>query len=132
MYENKGHTLCKAERLHGKRAISELFVSGKSVFLPPFKAVWTTAEPCVDYPPCAFAVSVPKRIFKRAVQRNLLKRRTREAFRLNKQLLNTVADNGRHIRLMLIYTAEKALPYTQIETAVQKILHHIACHVTTD
>ncbi|MDR1666270.1 MAG: ribonuclease P protein component [Bacteroidales bacterium] len=130
MHENKGHTLCKAERLHGKRAMSELFVSGKSVFRPPFKAIWTTAA--LSACPAAVAVAVPKRLFKHAVQRNLLKRRTREAFRLNKQLLDPAANNGRHIRLMLIYTAEDTLPYAQIATAVQKILRYIACHVTTD
>lgn len=75
-------------------------------------------------------MAVPKRRFKRAVQRNLIKRRTREAFRLNKQLLNA-ANEDLHIRLMLIYTADKAAPYAQIATAVQKILHHIARHAAT-
>ena len=119
------HSLCKEERLCGKRAITELFASGKTCFQAPYKLVWTAvAEP---YPyPSRFAVTVPKRLFKHAVARNLLKRRTREAFRLNKNLLNTAVKEGQHIRLMLIYTSGKILPYSDLDTAMKKILPHIA------
>ncbi|MDR3093245.1 MAG: ribonuclease P protein component [Bacteroidales bacterium] len=123
---NDSHTLCKEERLCGKIAITELFASGKTYFQVPYKLVWTAvAEP---YPyPSRFAVTVPKRLFKHAVHRNLLKRRTREAFRLNKQFLNTAVKEHQHIRLMLIYTSAKILPYRDLDAAMKKILQHIAC-----
>ncbi|MDR2848068.1 MAG: ribonuclease P protein component [Bacteroidales bacterium] len=119
------YTLCKEEHLCGKRAITELFASGKSYFQAPYKLVWiVVAEP---YPyPSRFAVAVPKRLFKHAVDRNLLKRRTREAFRLNKQLLAAAVKEGQHIRLMLIYTSGKLLPYGDLDAAMKKILQHIA------
>ena len=66
------------------------------------------------------AVSVPKRLFKRAVKRNLLKRRLRESFRLQKQLLPAGVD------LMLIYGSPEILPFSDIFDAVGKILLNIA------
>ncbi|GHT79167.1 hypothetical protein FACS189464_3760 [Bacteroidia bacterium] len=125
------HTLCKEERLCGKLAITALFASGKTCFQTPYKVVWTAvAEPSYPYP-SRFAVTVPKRLFKHAVDRNLLKRRTREAFRLNKSLLNTAVKEGQHIRLMLIYTSAKILPYSELDAAMKKILPHIARQYAT-
>ncbi|MDR0815146.1 MAG: ribonuclease P protein component [Bacteroidales bacterium] len=126
------HTLCKEERLCGKRSITELFASGKSYFQAPYKLVWTAVNDPYPYP-SRFAVTVPKRLFKHAVNRNLLKRRTREAFRLNKPLLNTAVKEGQYIRLMLIYTSDKILPYSELDAAVKKILQHIARrHASSD
>jgi ribonuclease P protein component len=125
MTESDGYTLCKDERLYGKRAIDDLFSSGKSVFHAPYKVVWTVIPESYAHP-SRFAVTVPKRLFKRAVQRNLLKRRTRETFRLNKQLLNAALKAEQHIRLMVIYTSGKILPYGDLDVAMKKILQHIA------
>ena len=119
------YTLCKKERLYGKRAISGLFDTGHSFFQSPYKVFWIKVpvpEPC----PSRFAVSVPKRRFKRAVDRNLIKRRTREVFRTNKQLLNEVVSEGDQIRLMVVYAADRLLPVTELKPAMEKILQRIA------
>jgi len=117
-------TLCKEERLCGERIISDLFDHGHSFFRSPYKIFWKKYSETGLYP-ARFAVSVPKRRFKRAVKRNLIKRRTREAFRANKQLLNAAAEGGQ-IRLMVIYVSDQLLPYANLEEAMKKILHRIA------
>ena len=82
-------------------------------------------------------ISVPKRNHKRAVVRNLLKRRTREAYRLNKAPLLAAFDatsdmrgankeNGRELHLGLIYASKKAEEYPVIEEAVRKIISKLA------
>ncbi|MDR1865211.1 MAG: ribonuclease P protein component [Bacteroidales bacterium] len=124
MSATKANTLCKKERLCGKRMIAELFVSGKSFFHPPFRVIWmkTTGGDA----PVRFAVSVPKRRFKRAVHRNLIKRRTREAFRLNKQLLHNFVEEGQQILLMLVYTSDEISLFNELNGSMKKILQHIA------
>jgi ribonuclease P protein component len=118
-------TLCKEERLCGEQVISNLFDHGHSFFLPPYKVFWIKI-PEVNSFPSRFAISVPKRRFKRAVKRNLLKRRTREAFRINKQILNEVVADGGQIHLMVIYSSDQLLSYAELEKSMKKILQRIA------
>ncbi|MDR1673000.1 MAG: ribonuclease P protein component [Bacteroidales bacterium] len=120
----QSHTLCKDERLHGKRAIDELFGSGNRLFVYPYKALWVEVATTAVFP-CSFAVSIPKRRFKHAVDRNLLKRRTREAFRVNKHILNDMKQ-GQQIRLMLVYVSDRLLPFGEMESSIQQILQHLA------
>jgi len=117
-------TLCKEERLCGRRVIANLFEHGHSFFLPPYKVFWIHVPESTSFP-SRFAIAVPKRRFKRAVKRNLIKRRTREAFRTNKQILNDAVTNGGQIHLMLIYTSDRLLPYVDLEDSIKKILYHI-------
>ena len=120
-----GNTLCREERLRGKRAISNLFDNGHTFFQTPYKVFWIKISETASYPG-SFAVSVPRRRFKRAVKRNLIKRRTREVFRTNKQILNEAIANGGQIHLIVIYSSDILLPYTEMEEALKKILQRIA------
>ena len=123
------NTLGKEERLRGERVISNLFEHGHSFFSSPYKVFWTKIpETCAFQ--CRFAVSVPKRRFKRAVKRNLIKRRTREVFRTNKQILNATVDGGQ-IHLIVIYTSDSVLPYACLEESMKKILQRIAGETRT-
>ncbi len=108
--------LSRAERLRGRRAIDTLFDSGKSGFAYPFRYVYLP----LDQPdtPTAVLFAVPKKNHKRAHVRNLLKRRTREAYRLNK------SATGLHIAL--IYSAKEVEAFNTIQDAVRKILATIA------
>ena len=70
--------------------------------------------------------SVPKRNIKRAVGRNLLKRRSREAYRLAKLELNRLAaERGLHIDIALIYSTKEILDYSILSNAVKNILAKI-------
>ena len=77
--------------------------------------------------PCQFAVSVPRRTFPKAVNRNPLRRRIREAYRLHKHLLyeQLTMSESTHLALLFIYTAKTPLPYKDIEGAIQKIIERL-------
>lgn len=88
MADTRGHTLPKAERLSSRKTIERMFGGGsKSVSAFPMRAVFTPSEGNVS----DIMVSVSKRLFKRAVKRNRVKRQIREAYRLNKHILDAAA-----------------------------------------
>jgi len=118
------NSLCKEERLRGERVISNLFECGHTFFLFPYKVFWTKIPETCSFP-IRFAVSVPKRRIKRAVKRNLMKRRTREVFRTNKQMLS-VAVTDEQIQLMVIYVSDQLLPFVELDISMKKILQRIA------
>jgi len=88
----------------------------------PFRLVWIpVSEPLPK--PAQLAISVQKRLFKKAVQRNLLKRRIREAFRKNKSELYQYLESSKmNIVFMLIYTGSSILDYKEIEKKIIVVL----------
>lgn len=122
----KGITFKKNERLTNKKAFEQLFNSGKSFTVQPFRLVWI--EDKITGPvPVKLGISVPKRSFQKAVDRNTLKRRIREAYRKNKHLLYGVLENkGLTIALMVIYVAKDKLPYEEIEKKMVVSLQRMA------
>ena len=116
-------SLKKEERLKSRKVIERLFSQGQSFGQYPLRLVWTTIEPRLSEYPVQVAVTVPKKKFPKAVQRNRLKRQMREAFRLKKHLLQkALQDEAQQIAFMLIYTGKEALPYEDIEASIQKII----------
>lgn len=108
----------KEERLTSKKQFEKLFAGGDSFLVYPLKIVFIEIEVSGNYPvKAAFAVS--KKNFKKAVDRNTLKRKMREAYRINKHLLYADLQN-KHIALAFIYIAKDELPYNQIANAVEK------------
>ncbi|MDR2448916.1 MAG: ribonuclease P protein component [Prevotellaceae bacterium] len=114
----------KKERLCSKKQIEMLFTQGNVVFVFPFKIHYrisgATAAP--QAAPCRVMITAPKRHFKKAVHRNVLKRRTREAFRLHKQALTTtLTAQGKSLQLILHYVSETILPYELLAGAIKNI-----------
>ena len=93
----------KTERLSSKRLIDQLFdrknEQVQSMFVYPFRVVWILGEKKEENEFPQILISVSKRPFKRAVDRNLLKRRIREAYRLNKELLISRVPESREENL---------------------------------
>lgn len=121
--EKTRFTFHKNERLCSKKVIEKLFAEGKSLFVHPLKAVFIETSLNTGFPvQVAFAVS--KKSFKRAVMRNLLKRRMREVYRLNK---NQFYDelSGKQIALFLIFTSKIEEPYPAIESATKKVIKRV-------
>ena len=117
-------TLSKQERLKSKKLIEKLFISGKSTFAHPIKLMYLELTDLDT--PLKMSVTVPKRHFKSAFDRNLLKRRMREAYRQNKvDLENKLISEKRNIALMLIFVAKEQDSYNSIETAVKKLLRRL-------
>ncbi|MEG1612209.1 MAG: ribonuclease P protein component [Alistipes sp.] len=117
------NTLPHAERLRTLGAIRRMFDNGQSGFIYPFRYVWYAETDEVGSVEVLF--SVPKKFHKRANKRNLLRRRTKEAYRLRKQQLYNAAGST-NIDLGLIYSTKEVLPYKTIENALRKILEQIA------
>ena len=113
------HTLSKSERLKSRKAIGELFAKGKSVRHQPLVLIYAPME-LPEAVPTQIAVSVSKRRFKHAVDRNRVKRQIREAYRLNKELFNITSD--KQYALAFVYIHHIKIPYAQINTAMQRCL----------
>lgn len=115
-------SLPRSERLRSLGAVRRLFECGESGFVFPFRYVWyaeSDTEPSVEV-----LFTVPKKFHKRANRRNLLRRRTKEAYRLQKQIVRNGATVN--LDLALIYSSKEVLPYKVIANAVRKILEHVA------
>ena len=116
----KAFALPKSERISGRQALLDLLEKGKggTAGCLRFKA----APSCVDGDSAVsrIMVSVPKKQFKRAVKRNLLKRRMREAYRLRKSMLQFPVD------ILFVYIGREVLPYETIYNDMSEALERIA------
>jgi ribonuclease P protein component len=114
----KQFTLNKEERLKSRKLMDELFVSGQTLTVFPFRLVWLEVPLLADYP-AQMAVSVSKRNFKHAVDRNRLKRLMREAYRKNKFTVYDMAQSlSKQYAIMLIYTGRKMVDYAEVESKI--------------
>lgn len=119
---NEGHSyrFPKKEKLVGKKNIEELFKHGSSFYLYPLLLKYRE-EPCDDLSCHRALFTVSKKHFKKAVDRNLIKRRMREAFRLNKQQLYQ-SDNSTYYQIAFVYLDKTILPYGKIEEKLKVLL----------
>ncbi len=125
---NKDYTLPKSERLKSLTAVRRLFKDGASGFVYPFRYMTITEDSTT--PSIEALFSVPKRYHKRANKRNTLRRRTKEAYRLNKETLHEVASSsGKSLDIAFVYSTKDILPYKTIEHAVRRILAEVVGHM---
>jgi ribonuclease P protein component len=116
----------KNERLCSKKSIEAIFSHGISAFSYPLKAVYIIEPAELLHPSSQSLFVVPKKKFKRAVDRNAIRRRTRECFRLNKHLLlDWCLANQCQIKIAFIYIASNQYEFSVIEKAVIKIYSEI-------
>jgi ribonuclease P protein component len=113
------YSLKKHEILRSKKKIKELFENGSSFFLYPYK-VFILPEPTEENTKVLFSVS--KKYFKKAVDRNLIRRRMREAYRLNKILLKDLQNRPFSLSIALVYISRFKLPYSDIENKLKQVL----------
>lgn len=109
--------LPKSERLCGKKAMETLFGQGRGLGSGCIRCRYLFRE---GDQPSRIVVSVPKRLFKRAVKRNLLKRRLREAYRRQKGLLPVGVD------MLFTYNVPEVLPYETIYADMGNLLSALA------
>ena len=122
MTEKTANTLPKAERLCGKKGIESLLAKGKHGSCGAIRYIFSEGnnEGCHR-----ILVSVPKKLFKRAVKRNLLKRRIRESWRkLKHQMYCSGSD------ILFIYSSKEILTYQEIYALIESIISKINSRCT--
>lgn len=137
--------LYKKEKLTGDIAIGSLFGPASdaadvhTLLAYPLRAVWRVNERRHSDAPVRFLVSVPKRRVRHAVDRVLLRRRVREAFRQRRPYPDPVSNlsaaqtpvavpNDRRIDMVLMYVANDIQPYNRIDRAMCRIFKHLVEH----
>ena len=118
METSQTNTLPKEERMCGKTGISQLLAKGRHGNVPNMRYL-CLKENGKEYN--RIMVSVPKKLFKRAVKRNLLKRRIRESYRKQKHDLHLKSG----VDLLLMYSTKEILSYEEIYKAVGQIIRKI-------
>ncbi len=111
MSQDKIHTYPKSEKLKSKTTIDLMFREGKSVSKYPLRLVYAKST-FGENPEFKMGVSVSKKYFKKAVDRNYFKRVLRETYRLNKQLLRENLQEP--YSFMLLYQTKDRLSYEEI------------------
>lgn len=113
----------KSDRLSGRKAVDGLFAQGDGGFVYPLRYVFLCDGEATGV---RSLMSVPKKLHKRAVRRNLLKRRMREALRTRCGALRTLAaGRGTGVNIALIYVTKDVVEFEKIGDAVSKIVAQI-------
>jgi len=127
------HRFSKEERLCSKRLIDSLFHNGSSFIMYPYRVVFLVIDerPHKAETPAQVIISVPKRRYKHAVDRNLLKRRMRECYRLQKsKLYPFLQEHSLHLLIAFQYVGKEKLLssylYERMDGVLTKIIDELA------
>lgn len=126
MTENTKYTYPKQEKLKSHTVIDSLFTQGKTVSKYPLRIVYVPTENKEGLP-LKVGVSVSKRYFKKAVDRNFYKRLLREAYRLNKSILLDQIQEP--YAIMIFYQTKDRLNYEQVNEKMIKLMQKFVAQV---
>ena len=118
--ESTGNSLSREERLRGKNDVSRLIGQGRRGSCSCLHYCWLCPNGAETD---RIVVSVPKKLFKRAVRRNLLKRRIREAYRTQKSLLGPAEG---HRDILFLYKSPEVLPFETVRAAMAEVLTRLS------
>lgn len=114
------------EHLKSKRVIDKLYAEGTSVTAFPLRAVFIEVPPEEQEPTAAILINVAKRRFRHAVDRNLLKRRIREAYRTGKhEFIDTLKSNECKMAVAIMYIDTKKSSTEYLCRKMNKLLQNI-------
>ncbi len=116
----------KKEHLFGRKNIETLFSKGNSLFVYPFRVVYMIREREEGVFPVRVLISVPKKRFKLAVDRNRLKRVIRECYRLNKnELIQRSIEEKKILQIAFQYVAKEKMNFTTLNDRMKLALNQI-------
>lgn len=119
------NTFKKEERLNSKKIIEELFKEGKSFVIEPLRIVWLEKELSTECP-AQVLINVSVNKFKRAVDRNKIKRLLREAYRKNKDILyKYLTEDHKQCAFAIFYISREIISYSEIESKIIVILQRL-------
>ncbi len=125
---SQGYRLYKKEKLCSVIAIEQLFngcdADCHAALAYPLRVVWRENQRRSSDAPIQFLISIPKKKLRHAVDRVQMRRRVREAFRLNRHDFPLPAD--RKVDVAFIYVAKSLEPYSKVQSAMQRLLKKIA------
>jgi ribonuclease P protein component len=126
----KQFTLGKNERLKSRKLIEQLFKEGKNFTFPPYRIYYLLQKQLPSIQSklfnMQFGVGVSGKNFKKAVDRNRIKRLTREAYRLQKiDLHEVLKGSNQQLNLFLIYTAKELADFNTIQEKLKLILNKL-------
>lgn len=120
------NTFSKEERLSSRKLIEKVSGEGKSFFVHPFKVIFLETQIETNFP-VQVLMSVPKKKFPRAVDRNRIKRLMRESYRKNKHALYAALDEKKQkLAVMLIYVGPELPEYKPTEDKIILILQRLS------
>lgn len=121
-------TLSKEDRICSKKLINELFTgNGRSMTAFPLRVVFMKRTIVDEQPRAAMLVSVPKRYFKHAVDRNRVKRQVREAFRRNKSIITqNLTDDHEAVAMAFVWLTDEKFPSSEVENRMVRLLTRIS------
>ena len=121
-------TFSKEERIVSNLLIETLFEKGNSQSLTayPLRAVFLKTEQRQGCASTQLLISVPKKRFKHAVDRNRVKRQIREAYRKNKSLLGNTVEEDKMLLIAIIWLADKHFTSHDVEKKMISLMKHIA------
>ena len=115
----------KKQKLCSEKSIDKLFLNGKAILEDPFLAIWDLEEKN-NFLPLRALIVVSKKKIKKANHRNTLKRRVREAYRIQKKELELLLErNKQQLNLAIIYRREEMYDYKYLEKKINLLLKRL-------
>lgn len=119
------HSFPASQKLKSRKVIGQLFESGKHVKVYPIRAVYNISEFNPEYHTSnvQMGISVPKRSFKSAVDRNRIKRQVREAYRMyHSPLIALAKEKNIYLAIMMIYIDRKDPDFQQLDNKIKTLV----------
>ena len=123
----------KEERLKSRKLIESLFFESKSITHYPFRSIYKILPESADFKyPAKVAISVSKKKFSRAVDRNEIKRKIREAYRKNKDgLYKNINCRNRNAYFLIVYVASEKPDSLKIENDIKLLISKFIEHLNS-